>query len=110
MLMQFPKISAATLRKHVYELLREAIINGKVLPGQSISLQSLSSQFGVSLQPIREALWQLESEEIILLESNRPVRDGGILHRELGKILKDHRTNRGGTRGAFAPGARDPGN
>jgi DNA-binding GntR family transcriptional regulator len=86
--MEFQKINTKTLREHVYTLLREAIINGKVLPGQSISLRSLSEQFGVSMQPIREALWQLESEEILLMESNRRFHVNSLTAMQMREVLR----------------------
>lgn len=66
-------IDSKTLRQKVYERIKWAIITGEVLPGESIALRSLSEQFGVSVMPIREAMWQLESERIVSIKRNKDV-------------------------------------
>jgi DNA-binding GntR family transcriptional regulator len=86
--MIFEKINTKTLREHVYERLREAILSGKIVPGQSITLRSLSEQFGVSLMPVREALWQLESEDIIILESNRRFHVNSLTSKQMEEALR----------------------
>ncbi len=64
-------IDVRTIRQRVYDALKEQIATGAILPGQSVSLRTLAAEFGVSQMPVREALWQLESERIICIESNR---------------------------------------
>ena len=64
-------IDVRTIRERVYDALKEQIATGAILPGQAVSLRSLAANFGVSQMPVREALWQLESEKIICIESNR---------------------------------------
>lgn len=67
------RIDSKTLRQKVYERIKWAIITGDVLPGESIAMRSLSEQFGVSVMPIREAMWQLESERIVSITRNKEV-------------------------------------
>lgn len=54
--------SHRTLREKVAELLREAIIQQKIKPGERITELEIASRYGLSRTPIREALRQLESE------------------------------------------------
>jgi DNA-binding GntR family transcriptional regulator len=61
----FGLIESKTLRQKVYELLKEKILTAEILPGQKISLRNLAVMLGVSLMPVREALWQLESEKVV---------------------------------------------
>jgi len=65
------KIEKATYREKVYKELKSSITIGKLRPGQAITLKKLSEEFGVSIIPIREALFKLESEKIIVSESNK---------------------------------------
>ena len=65
------KIDKTTYRERVYNELKSNIVLGKLRPGQAITLKELSEQFGVSIIPIREALFMLESEKIIVSESNK---------------------------------------
>jgi len=54
--------SHRTLREKVAELLREAIIQQKIKPGERITELEIASRYGLSRTPIREAFRQLESE------------------------------------------------
>ena len=65
------RIETKTLRQRVYDRLCEGIIQGEMYPGQVINLRELAGKFGVSIMPVREALWQLESENIIVIENNK---------------------------------------
>jgi DNA-binding GntR family transcriptional regulator len=67
------KIPTKTIRQRIYETLKHKIIFGEILPGQYMTLQGLANEFGVSLMPVREALWQLESEKIVVIEMNKSI-------------------------------------
>jgi len=69
-----PPIEKRTIRERVYAHLREVIIAGEILPGQEITLRNLAAQFGVSIAPVREALFQLESEKVVVRRDNRDYR------------------------------------
>lgn len=86
--MKFEKLNAKTLRQKVYDQLRHGIITGEILPGQSIKLRDIAKQFGVSLMPVREALWQLESEKVIVIESNRSIRVNGLTARGMEEAME----------------------
>ena len=58
----------ASLR--VADGLRESILRGEYRPGDRIIQETLSSKFGGSRIPVREALRQLESEGLITLVAN----------------------------------------
>jgi len=68
--------------------LRDKIISAEILPGQTISLRELAEKFGVSLMPVREALWQLESERIIVIESNKRIRVNTLTPKEMEEALR----------------------
>src|SRR5687767_14131474 len=53
---------AAPLRQQVLDGLRQAIISGRLAPGQRLTERELTEMMGVSRTVIREALRQLESE------------------------------------------------
>jgi DNA-binding GntR family transcriptional regulator len=54
-----------TRQQYVYNLLRQEIQAGTLQPGSRLSLAELSGRFGVSHIPIREALRQLEQEDLV---------------------------------------------
>ncbi len=86
--MVIEKISVKTLRQEVYDQLRDKIISADILPGETISLRELAQKFGVSLMPVREALWQLESERIIVIESNKRIRVNTLTAKEMEEALR----------------------
>ena len=85
--MELTKIENKTLRQKVYELLKEKMTMAEILPGQKISLRSLAVQLGVSLMPVREALWQLESEKAIVIQSNKQIYVNSLTPEDLNEIL-----------------------
>jgi DNA-binding GntR family transcriptional regulator len=62
---------AAPLRAKVEEVLRQAIIEGRLAPGQRLTERQLTEMTGVSRTLIREALRQLESQGLISLIPNK---------------------------------------
>jgi DNA-binding GntR family transcriptional regulator len=63
----------------VVDVVREAIITGRLMPGQHIGQLQLAQQLNVSATPIREAMRKLEAVGILNHEAHRgarvPVRD-----------------------------------
>ena len=86
--MPFEKISAKTLRQKVYDQLRDKIISAEILPGETITLRDLAEKFSVSLMPVREALWQLESQKVIVIHSNKAIRVNELTATEMEEALR----------------------
>lgn len=86
--MVIKKIENKTLRQRVYEVLKEKMITAEILPGEKISLRSLAEKLGVSLSPVREALLQLESERIVVIESNKSIHVNNLTQDEMDEIVK----------------------
>ena len=55
-----------TKQQIAYTALRDAIIHGKLAPGERIVIDDLARRFEVSIIPVREALRLLESEGLIV--------------------------------------------
>ena len=51
-----------SLGQHVFENLKQAIINGKIPPGQRLVENRLAETLGISRTPVREAIHKLERE------------------------------------------------
>ena len=60
-----------TLGANVTNALRNAIITGKLAPGEPLGQEYLAKLFGVSRVPIRECLKQLASEGLVEVEPHR---------------------------------------
>ena len=76
----FPALAAigtaerGALAESVYEALRAAILEGVLVPGTRIVEESLARQMEVSRAPLREALWLLKRDGLIVDESARTTR------------------------------------
>src|SRR5664279_3208500 len=49
----------------LHRILRKAIIEGDLVPGQALSETEMSKQFSISRQPVREAFIKLGEERLI---------------------------------------------
>jgi DNA-binding GntR family transcriptional regulator len=63
-----PMGSSRSKKELVSETLRQAILNGELLPGTRLVIDDLAKQLGVSPIPVREALQQLDADGYIVLE------------------------------------------
>ena len=62
--------TAAPLRQQVVRLIREDILNGTLAPGRRLFESALCESYGVSRTVIREALRQLDSDQLIQVRPN----------------------------------------
>jgi len=85
--MNIERITAKTIRQQVYDQLKEKIISAALPPGQVMTIQGLADEFGVSVMPVREALWQLESEKVVVIESNRRIFVNTLTRKEMEEAL-----------------------
>lgn len=60
-----------SLRAHVHELLRDAIISGRLAPGARLNERQLAAELEISTSPLKEAFRQLESEGLLRTESRK---------------------------------------
>jgi DNA-binding GntR family transcriptional regulator len=61
------------LRNDAYEALREAILLGRLRPGERVVEAEIARQMGISRGPIREAVRQLEQEHLVEYHPRRGV-------------------------------------
>lgn len=64
-------IKLKSLREHVHDELRQAIITGRLKAGSKLNERKLASELGTSTSPLKEALRQLESEGLVRTEPRR---------------------------------------
>ncbi|MER7006744.1 GntR family transcriptional regulator [Dactylosporangium sp. NPDC000555] len=62
------------LSESTYDVLRTAILDGTLAPGTRIVEEALSRQLGVSRAPLREAIWLLKRDGLLVEESARTTR------------------------------------
>ena len=76
----------AGLRRRVFAIIEEAVLNGKYAPGESLTESRLAGELGVSRTPIREALTQLEHEGLVQLVPNKGAVVTGISQKDIQDI------------------------
>lgn len=69
---------SGTLGIQVYHVLRRRILAGEWLPGQKLTLRAMSEDLGTSVQPVREALGRLASENVVSVKPNYSVTVAAI--------------------------------
>jgi len=67
----FNKATSRTLRTEVVDMIRDAIVSGRLKPGEHLKETVLAEQMSVSRSPVREALRQLEEEGLIVSIPNQ---------------------------------------
>ena len=68
-----PRFTLKSLREQVYDYLRQQMNEGKLRAGAFMNLNDISKELGMSRTPLRDALFQLESEGFITLYPRRGV-------------------------------------
>lgn len=76
------------LRDIVFRTLREAILRGKLQPGERLMEIALANQLGVSRTPVREAIRMLELEGLVVMIPRRGAAVAGISPRNLRNVLE----------------------
>lgn len=66
-----PALRPASIRDSAVDALRNALLEGRFQPGESLSEPSLAAEMGVSRGPVREALLVLEQEGLVVHNQNR---------------------------------------
>ncbi|WP_260287724.1 GntR family transcriptional regulator [Peribacillus aracenensis] len=52
--------------QQIYELIKHLIISGQIKPGSRINASKLAEEYGISRTPLREALRQLQKEQLLI--------------------------------------------
>jgi DNA-binding GntR family transcriptional regulator len=82
-----PLLAPASMRQRATDVLRAAIISGRLVPGDRLKEAELSEQLGISRAPVREALRQLEHEGLVVSLPYRATEVLGISQEEIAEVL-----------------------
>jgi GntR family transcriptional regulator, rspAB operon transcriptional repressor len=61
----------STLKSHIFQQLREAIVSGRYRPGERLNESQLAREFRISRIPVREALMQLQESGLVMNHERR---------------------------------------
>jgi DNA-binding GntR family transcriptional regulator len=67
-------VERRVLRDGVHDAILEMLLDGRVSPGESLAIDGLAREFGVSPTPVREALGQLEHTGLVTREALKGYR------------------------------------
>ncbi|MBQ7676990.1 MAG: GntR family transcriptional regulator, partial [Lachnospiraceae bacterium] len=76
------------LRDVVFNTLRDAILTGKIEPGERLMELHLAKKLGVSRTPIREAIRMLELEGLVVNMPRRGAQVSKITEKDLRDVLE----------------------
>lgn len=82
--LQIPPLSKETLQEQVFRHVTELILDGSIVPGEMVTVQSLADAFGVSPMPVREALRRLTAANALTVVSGRSI---GIPRLSLARLV-----------------------
>jgi DNA-binding GntR family transcriptional regulator len=85
--MEFAILETTSKRDQVVELLRKAIMNGTLVPGEQIVESRVARQLGVSQAPVREALALLERQGLVVKVHHRGTFVSRLHARELRELF-----------------------
>ncbi|KUK83242.1 MAG: Transcriptional regulator [Pelotomaculum thermopropionicum] len=76
------------LREMVFESLREAIIHGRLKPGERLMEIQLAEEMGVSRTPVREAIRKLELEGFVVMVPRKGAYVAGISVKDIVDVFE----------------------
>ena len=81
------KQKGLTKQERVYRAIRERILSGAYGPGYRVVIDALAEEFGVSALPVREAIWRLEAEGLVVYRPNAGAQvapaEPGVFYEEM---------------------------
>ncbi|MFV0283759.1 MAG: GntR family transcriptional regulator [Castellaniella sp.] len=69
-----PVLQSETLGAQVLQQIKEILLTGQITPGESLSLRSAAETLGVSMMPVRQAVYELVADQALEVTPNRSVR------------------------------------
>jgi DNA-binding GntR family transcriptional regulator len=83
---QLPKINKGNLSEQVYGTIRASLMDGRYEPGERLTIASLAEQLGVSITPVREAIFRLVTERALEMRAATSIQVRSLTAPELREI------------------------
>lgn len=83
---QLPKINKGNLSEQVYGTIRSSLMDGRYEPGERLTIASLAEQLGVSITPVREAIFRLVTERALEMRAATSIQVRSLTPSELREI------------------------
>ncbi|MBN9050650.1 MAG: GntR family transcriptional regulator [Rhizobiales bacterium] len=73
----------STLTDQIWQQLRNDVLSGRQSPGKRLRLDALKEEYGVGFSTLREALWRLSAEGLVVSNSRKGFQVSPVLRDEL---------------------------
>lgn len=83
---QLPKINKGNLSEQVYATIRASLMDGRYEPGERLTIANLAEQLGVSITPVREAIFRLVTERALEMRAATSIQVRSLTPAELREI------------------------
>ncbi|WP_112308643.1 GntR family transcriptional regulator [Pseudogemmobacter bohemicus] len=83
---QLPKIAKGNLSEQVYSTIRASLMDGHYEPGERLTIAAMAEQLGVSITPVREAIFRLVSERALEMRAATSIHVRRLTVAELREI------------------------
>lgn len=80
------KLDRGNLSEQVYTAIRETLMDGRYEPGERLRINSLAEELGVSITPVREAIFRLVSEHALEMKAATAIHVRNLAPDELREI------------------------
>ncbi|MBD9455009.1 MULTISPECIES: GntR family transcriptional regulator [unclassified Rhizobium] len=80
------KLENGNLSEQVYAVIRNTLMDGRYEPGERLRISGLASELGVSITPVREAIFRLVSEHALEMKAATAIHVRDIAPDELREI------------------------
>lgn len=81
-------IAKSLLKEQAYDLIKNAINKGELVPGRYYSQDQISSELGISRTPVREALIELQNEGILNIHRGKGIEVVTLSKKDIQEILE----------------------
>ncbi|MFB2551932.1 GntR family transcriptional regulator [Ensifer soli] len=80
------KIDRGNLSSQVYDAIRNSLMDGRYPPGDRLRISALADELGVSITPVREAIFRLVSEHALEMTAATAIRVRDLKAAEVAEI------------------------
>lgn len=78
-----PSKSSSTLTDQIWHQLRKDVLSGRQSPGKRLRLDALKDEYGAGFSTLREALWRLSAEGLVIANSRKGFQVSRMFRDEL---------------------------
>lgn len=71
---RFESVNHESKGEQIYLQLAQALVQGKLLPGERVKIRELAEQMGTSVTPVRDAILRLVQDGVLVMLSARDIR------------------------------------